>query len=119
MLHKTYTEAANLFIVTLMFEKAGDSMQDIEVHTYDHVHHVARGTLRVIVNGQETVYSEGSMILIAAGERHRFEALEDGTVGHCIHALRSQDGSGELLDPALVPHGSTAIALAAPITRPG
>lgn len=116
MIHRTYHELANLFIVTMTFEHAGDSFGEAEVHTFDHAHFVSNGSMRVTVNGQTTDYPKHSFIHIAAGLPHTMTAREDGTVGHCIHALRSQDGSGEPLDPALVPVGMSALEAAHPIT---
>lgn len=87
------------------------------MHTYDHAHFVSRGRMRVHVNGRATDYTAPAMIYIKAGLHHRMEALEAGTTGHCVHALRSQDGSGEPLDPALVPAGVQPSSVAAPVTR--
>lgn len=114
----TFHEIANLFIRTMEFDYAGEDWQDISdhVHTYDHAHFVSRGSMRVHVNGQSTDYVAPAMIYIAAGLHHRMEALEPGTIGHCIHALRNKDGSGEPLDPTTVPQGVLPTAVAAPVT---
>jgi hypothetical protein len=45
------------------------------------------------------------MIFIKADKKHMLEALEDNTVAYCIHALRDKDGSGDILDPSMVPDG--------------
>lgn len=113
----TFHEVANLMIRTLAFETAGEYWQDLadHVHTYDHAHFVSRGRMRVHVNGQFTDYTAPALIYIKAGHHHRMEALEPGTVGHCIHALRSADMSGEPLDPAMVPAGVNPSAVAAPV----
>lgn len=114
----TFHEVANLFIRTMEFETAGEDWQDLadHVHTYDHAHSVSAGRMRVHVNGERTDYAAPALILIRAGLHHRMEALEPGTVGHCIHALRSADMSGEPLDPAMVPAGALPSTVAAGIT---
>lgn len=118
MMKDTFQEVANLLIRTMEFETAGEDWQDLadHVHSYDHAHFVSRGRMRVHVNGESTDYTAPALIYIKAGLHHRMEALEPGTVGHCIHALRSADLSGEPLDPALVPNGVLPTAVAAPIT---
>jgi hypothetical protein len=45
------------------------------------------------------------MIYIQAGREHTITALEDETVAYCIHALRAADGTGDILDPAMIPAG--------------
>lgn len=114
----TFHEIANLMIRTLQFETAGEDWQDLadHVHSYDHAHFVSAGAMRVHVNGQSTDYKAPALILIKAGLHHRMEALEPGTIGHCIHALRSADMSGEPLDPAMVPAGALPTSVAAPVT---
>ena len=120
MIMSTYHELANLFIRTMAFKHAGDTEEDAgHVHTYPHAHYVSNGKIRFELDGVATDYTAPALFYVPAGVHHRLVALEDGTVGHCIHALRSQDGSGEPLDPALIPAGVSAIALADPITKFG
>jgi quercetin dioxygenase-like cupin family protein len=114
-----YHELANLFIRTMTFEKAGDVECDGgHVHTYDHAHFLSNGSVRITVSGVPTDYHAPAMIFIAANHVHHLEALVDNTIGHCIHALRSQDLSGEPLDPAMVPAGVSALLFAVPINKP-
>lgn len=56
------------------------------------------------------------MVFIKAGKSHFIEALEDGTVAYCVHALRDKD-SAEILDPTQIPAGVDALAtgIAAPL----
>ncbi len=95
---------ANLFSRMMYFEKTGD----IEVghtHQFDHLTLLAKGKLKVTVEGQVSEFTAPYMIYIKADKVHELEALTDGTVAYCIHALRSGDGVGDILDPAMVPAG--------------
>lgn len=94
---------ANLFSRMMVFEKAGD----IEVghtHQFDHLTLLAKGKLKVTVDGQVSHFAAPHMIYIHKDHTHELEALEDGTVAYCIHALRTPDQS-EILDPSMVPAG--------------
>jgi hypothetical protein len=51
------------------------------------------------------------MIYIRAGKEHRLEALEDNTVAYCIHPLRDPDGSGDILDPSMIPNNGMEASL--------
>lgn len=104
---------ANLFSRMMRFEKAGD----IEVghtHQFDHLTLLAAGKLKVTVNGKASHFAAPHMIYIHKDHVHELEALEDGTVAYCIHALRTPDQS-EILDPSMIPAGVTPIAAAGPV----
>jgi quercetin dioxygenase-like cupin family protein len=106
MLQNKLFELANLFIRVMIFEKAGDeSDYDGHVHSYDHAHFLSCGVMDVTVNGEVTRYTAPAMIWIKAGVGHKQTAAADNTIGLCIHALRSKDGSGEPVDAALIPRG--------------
>jgi hypothetical protein len=49
------------------------------------------------------------MIFIKAGKSHYIEALEDGTVAYCVHALRDKD-TADILDPNQIPDGVDALS---------
>jgi quercetin dioxygenase-like cupin family protein len=108
-------ELANLYVKAMVFERAGDvESYGGHMHAYDHAHFVAAGAVDVTVNGQTTRYVAPAMIWIAARTAHHMVAVEDKSIGLCIHALRSADMSGEPLDPSLIPAGSSAWDVAAP-----
>lgn len=95
---------ANLFSRMMYFEKAGD----IELghrHQFDHLTLLASGKLQVTVDGVSTEFTAPHMIYIHKDKNHELVALEDNTVAYCIHALRNQDGSGDILDPESIPKG--------------
>ena len=114
MVVNRHFELANLFIRTMEFEHAGDSESyDGHAHAYDHAHFLAAGVADVMVDSVVTRYTAPAMIWIKAGVGHKLTAAAPGTMGLCIHALRSADLSGEPLDPALIPAGVSALAAAA------
>ena len=92
----------------MYFAKAGDANEG-HVHNYDHTTLLAYGSVRVHVNGQTTDFKAPQMIYVQAGKSHFIEALEDGTVAYCVHALRDKD-SEEILDPDQIPLGVDVFA---------
>lgn len=102
---------ANLYSRMMYFEKAGD----IEVghtHQFDHLTLLAKGKLKVTVEGNVTEFTAPHMIYIHKDKVHELEALTDETVAYCIHALRDKD-SGEILDPSMIPAGVSPLSVAA------
>lgn len=87
----------------MYFAKAGDRNEG-HIHNYDHVTLLAHGSVLVHVDGNVTEFKAPHMIYIKAGKRHFIEALQDGTVAYCVHALRDKD-TEEILDPDQVPLG--------------
>lgn len=112
MIENRLFELANLFIRVMTFDEAGDiESYGGHVHEYDHAHFLAVGEMDVEVNGVVSTYAAPAMIWIAAKTAHKMTARVPGTVGLCIHAIRAADGSGDPVDPKLVPAGSSAWAL--------
>lgn len=95
---------ANLFSRQMHFEKAGDK-EFGHTHPFDHLTLLAAGSVKVTVEGKETIFKAPHMIYIRADKVHQLEALEDNTVAYCIHALRDGNGVDDILDPAMVPDG--------------
>ena len=118
MIEDSIFELANLFIRVMHFQFAGDGhAYDEHAHAYDHAHFLSAGVMDVTVNDVTTRYTAPAMIWIKAGVGHKQVAVVAGTIGLCIHALRSADMSGEPLDPALVPPGVLAATIAAPLWK--
>lgn len=105
---------ANLFSRMMRFENAGDVEQG-HTHAFDHLTLLASGTLKVTVDGQATVFTAPHMIYIKADKNHELVALEDNTVAYCIHALRGDNQTGDILDPAMIPTGVNPMLLAASV----
>lgn len=106
---------ANLYSRMMWFEKAGD----IEVghtHQFDHLTLLAKGRLKVTVEGVSTEFTAPHMIYIHKDKVHELEALTDETVAYCIHALRDKE-TGEIIDPSMIPAGVSATSMAAPVCK--
>jgi len=104
---------ANLFCRMMHFDKAGD-IEHGHTHAFDHLTLLAAGSLKVEVEGRETVFTAPHMIYIKADKNHELVALEDNTVAYCIHALRNTDNN-DILDPTMIPAGVLPMAIAGPI----
>jgi quercetin dioxygenase-like cupin family protein len=106
---------ANLYSRMMYFEKAGD----IEVghtHQFDHLTLLAKGKLKVTVEGIVSEFTAPHMIYIHKDKVHELEALTDETVAYCIHALRDKE-TNEILDPSMIPAGVSAMSCAAPVVQ--
>lgn len=104
---------ANLYSRMMHFKTAGD----IEVghtHQFDHLTLLAKGKLKVTVEGNVTEFTAPHMIYIHKDKVHELEALTDETVAYCIHALRDKE-TNEILDPSMIPAGVSALSCAAPV----
>lgn len=105
---------ANLFSRQMHFEKAGDTELG-HTHPFDHLTLLAAGSVKVTVEGKETIFKAPHMIYIHKDKVHKLEALEDNTVAYCIHALRDGNGVDDILDPAMIPEGVSGLSLAKPV----
>lgn len=104
---------ANLYSRMMHFQRAGDTEVG-HTHQFDHLTLLAKGRLKVTVEGTSTEFSAPHMIYIHKDKVHELEALTDNTVAYCIHALRDKN-TEEILDPAMVPAGVSALSLAQPL----
>lgn len=102
---------SNVFVRQMEFASAGDVEQGHR-HPYDHFTLLAKGALRVVVDGQVSEFQAPMMILIRADKEHELTAIEDGTVAYCVHGLRGDDKSDDLIDPEMVPRGPALRELA-------
>jgi quercetin dioxygenase-like cupin family protein len=101
----------NIFTRMMFFEKIGDK-ETGHIHQHDHLTLLAKGKLKVTIEGNVTEFNAPHMIYINKDKVHELEALLDNTVAYCIHALRDKD-TGDILDPDMIPKGSITDALAA------
>ena len=99
----------NLWTRQMFFAKAGDKNEG-HIHNYDHTTLLAYGSVRVYVNDKTTDFKAPQMIYIQAGKSHLIEALEDGTVAYCVHALRDAN-TEEIIDPDQIPLGIDPMSL--------
>lgn len=105
---------ANLFSRMMHFKNAGD-IEHGHTHQFDHLTLLAAGSLKVTVEGAETVFKAPHMIYIHKDKVHELVALEDNTVAYCIHALRDGNGVDDILDPAMIPDGVSPIIMSKPV----
>lgn len=111
---------SNLWSRQMWFERAGD-IERGHRHQFDHLTLLAKGALRVTVDGKTKDYDAargGQMILIRKDSLHELVALKDDTLAFCIHALRGDNTTGDILDPAMLPEGGNPLqsGIAAPLT---
>lgn len=106
---------ANLYSRMMRFEKAGD-IEIGHTHQFDHLTLLAKGKLKVTVEGLATEFTAPHMIYIHKDKVHELEALVDETVAYCIHALRDKE-TGEILDPNMIPAGVDPFLMAAPVCK--
>jgi quercetin dioxygenase-like cupin family protein len=106
---------ANLYSRMMWFRKAGDT-EIGHTHQFDHLTLLAKGKLKVTVEGAVSEFTAPHMIYIHKDKVHELEALTDETVAYCIHALRDKDNN-EILDPSMIPAGVDATLLAAPVCK--
>jgi quercetin dioxygenase-like cupin family protein len=104
---------ANLYSRMMHFRKAGD-IEIGHTHQFDHLTLLAKGKLKVTVEGVATEFTAPHMIYIRADKVHELVALVDDTVAYCIHALRDKDNN-EILDPSMIPAGVSPLSMAGPI----
>jgi quercetin dioxygenase-like cupin family protein len=97
----------------MRFEKAGDT-EIGHTHQFDHLTLLAKGRLKVTVEGVATEFTAPHMIYIHKDKVHELEALTDETVAYCIHALRDEDNN-EILDPPMIPAGVNPLSIAGPV----
>ena len=106
---------ANLYSRMMHFRKAGDTELG-HTHQFDHLTLLAKGRLRVTVEGVATDFTAPHMIYIHKDKVHELVALTDETVAYCIHALRDKENQ-DIIDPSMVPAGVDIQSLAAPVTK--
>jgi quercetin dioxygenase-like cupin family protein len=94
--------AGNIYSRMMHFTKAGD-IEIGHTHDFDHLTLLASGSLKVTVEGKNTVFKAPHMIWIHKDKNHELIALENNTVAYCIHAVR--DEFGEIVDPSMIPNG--------------
>lgn len=106
---------ANLYSRMMHFKRAGD-VEYGHTHQFDHLTLLAKGKLKVTVDGVASEFTAPQMIYIKADKHHELVAMLDDTVAYCIHALRSKD-TGDILDPSMIPEGVMPMSLAMPICK--
>mgnify|MGYP000562464335 CR=1 FL=1 len=104
---------ANLYSRMMHFKSAGD-VEVGHTHQFDHLTLLAKGKLKVTVEGVVSEFTAPHMIYIHKDKVHELQALVDETVAYCIHALRDKE-TNEILDPSMIPAGVSAASCASPV----
>ena len=110
----TLGEVANLWSRMMLFRSSGDTEQG-HSHPFDHLTLLAKGSLRVTVDGLATDFHSPHMIYIQKDKTHELVALEDETLAFCIHGLRDKS-TGDILDASMIPAGIKASTFAGALT---
>lgn len=97
---------SNVWAKQMVFENVGDFEQG-HSHCFDHMTLLAAGTIAVTANGKTTEFVAPNMIFIKAGVEHALEARAPNTIVYCIHALRDGERIEDIVDPSMVPEGTT------------
>jgi hypothetical protein len=95
---------SNLYSRMMHFKNAGDT-EHTHTHSFDHLTLLASGSVKCVVNNQETIFKAPHMIFIHKDKMHAFTALEDNTVAYCIHAMRIGERIEDIADPSMFPDG--------------
>jgi hypothetical protein len=84
----------NIWVRQHWLAKKGDDNGGGHTHHFDHVTLLAKGSVRVEVEGCEPkVFTAPTFIVIKKEHKHIFTALEDETLYYCVFALRDVDGN--------------------------
>lgn len=104
---------ANLYSRMMHFKQAGE-IETGHTHQFDHLTLLAKGKLKVTVEGVATEFTAPHMIYIHKDKVHELQAITNDTVVFCIHALRDKENN-EILDPSMIPAGVSAMSCSAPV----
>ena len=97
---------SNLYSRMMHFKNSGDT-EHTHTHSFDHLTLLAAGSVKCVVDGNETIFKAPHMIFIHKDKMHAFTALEDNTVAYCIHPMRIGERVEDIVDPSMIPEGVT------------
>jgi hypothetical protein len=84
----------NIWVRQHFLETAGQDNGGGHTHHFDHVTLLARGKVLVEVDGCEAKeFTAPTFIVIKKEHKHKFTALQNGTLYYCVFALRDVDGN--------------------------
>ena len=73
-------------------ELKNGEIYDGHKHHFDHVTLLARGTVKVEVEGRSKQFTAPTFIIIRKELQHQITALSDDVLYYCVFALRDLDG---------------------------
>lgn len=100
----------NVWVRQMHFDVAGKKNSP-HYHHHDHASLLAAGSVKVVVDGVETVFKAPCMILVVKDKLHYMEALEPNTVVYCVHGIRDNP-DGNLVSPEMIPSGLSGLEVA-------
>lgn len=96
---------SSVYVRQMYFKNAGD-IEHGHAHKFDHQTLLARGSLKIKLDGKETIFKAPHIILIRKEQFHELQALEDDTLCYCIHALRDAENGFDIINPDSIPLGA-------------
>jgi 5-deoxy-D-glucuronate isomerase len=66
---------------------------------------LASGKFRVYVENRISEFEAPTVVFIKAGKEHKIEAMTDGAVAYCIHAVRNGNKVEDIMNPDDIPEG--------------
>lgn len=94
---------SNVWFRQIELQSVGDAMEG-HSHTFDHMHLLAVGKVRVTVGDDYKDFTAPSTIFIRKGKEHKIEALSDYSLGFCIHAIREGYRVEDIIEPSDKPY---------------
>lgn len=107
--HPRHFIGGGVYAKELIMLKAGGGVEQ-HVHKHDHLSLLACGRVSVTADGNQTVYTGPTGILIRAGVSHKIEALTDNVLWYCVHAIPEDLKSAGDIDAALIVGSEEVIA---------
>jgi mannose-6-phosphate isomerase-like protein (cupin superfamily) len=100
---------SNQWVKVMSFKKVGDYIPG-HIHNFDHISLLVSGSVEVLVNGQTTMFEAPKLIYIQKGTQHQITALTALTVLACIHALRDDLVSENIIAEDMIPRGASPLS---------
>lgn len=107
--HPRHFIGGGVYAKELVMLKAGSSVEQ-HIHKHDHLSLLACGRVSVTADGNQTVYTGPTAIIIRAGISHKIEALTDNVLWYCVHAIPENLKSEGDIDAALIIGSEKALA---------
>ena len=108
--------ADNVFVKMMSFPFKGMTHAG-HSHTFDHVTLLATGSVRMVHDNGEAVYTAPHLIITPKGITHRFDVLEPNTTLCCIHAVRDGDGVDDVAEQEVTPEQAFELLTKYPLTQ--
>lgn len=96
---------SNMYVRMMRFNKKGN-IEYGHTHPFDHLTLLASGSVKMKVDGKESIFHAPKMIFIRKDMIHELESLEDNTVAFCIHPIRNGEAIEDIVDPSMLPETS-------------